>query len=65
MASSPLDMPSTLIFWILLLPGLLVNGKPSGCGDMNIADVRHTFKEYNVGLVPVSFPDHQILKGDV
>ena len=46
----PLGMLGTLTFWILLLPGLLVNGKPP-CGDKSVADVRHAFTKYNVGLV--------------
>jgi hypothetical protein len=44
-------MLSTLIFWVLLLPGLLVNGNWSCPGDKSIAEVHHTFEKYNVGLI--------------
>jgi len=45
---SSLDMLTTLIFWILLLPVLLVKGKPSCLGDKSIEKVRHTFEEYYI-----------------
>jgi hypothetical protein len=44
-------MLSTLIFRVLLLPGLLVNGNRFCPGDKSLAEVHHTFEKYNVGLI--------------
>ena len=44
-------MHNTLVFWILLLPSLLVKGGRFCTGDTSIAEVDHTFEEYNVSLV--------------
>jgi hypothetical protein len=57
-------MLSTLIFWILLLPGLLVNGNWSCHGDKSIAEEHRTFEKYNVGLIAF-VANLPILTGDV
>ncbi|KAN0138082.1 hypothetical protein V8E53_003971, partial [Lactarius tabidus] len=43
-----LDMLSTLIPWVLLLPGLIVRGNWSCPGDKSIAEQHHTFEKYNM-----------------
>ncbi|KAI9453723.1 PEBP-like protein [Lactarius psammicola] len=58
-------MLSPLIFWILLLPGLLVKGAPllgPLCPrDTNLTDVQRTFEEYNISAT-INLPFEPVVR---